>query len=115
MTPPLRTETAAPDGAPTAGARTKDRAFEIALVKSETIKATIVADTPDEALRLARAQNPDYRDIGEVLDMKDGECVEEHVLAGECEWCGKMIWDEHDLVHGDDITLCVKCFNTKHT
>lgn len=89
-----------------------DKTFNIEMTKTEFRTVTILAETPDEALRLARDQNPEFRDTGEVDEMdSEGEITDVHEQAGECEDCGKMVWDERDFFPGDDVGICRECFS----
>lgn len=84
--------------------------YEIELTKSESKTIRVFAENRDQALEIARKDNPGF-DAEYVSELLDEDLVgETHVVLGACESCEKIIWDGENYGEDEDgVRTCENC------
>jgi len=80
--------------------------YLISLYKNESKDVEIEADSPEAALKQARAANPGFHSDG-VVEIVDGEPSEDFMFFGECENCSKILWENSDFgMYDEGYCIC---------
>lgn len=88
--------------------------YEITATKTETFPFYFDADSPEEAMKIARSRPREGWRYSDTVTQVDGalEPIAEHTLFATCENCDAMVFDEAEYnkgAEGDDGFLCEKC------
>lgn len=83
--------------------------FQIPLHKHVSITAEVEADSPEDAIKKARAEAPGFTaDLAvEILD--GGEAGRNFEVIAVCENCDKLIFDGEKYTSCEDANICEAC------
>lgn len=95
------------------------KTYKIPLHKTDSKEVRVNAESPHEALKKAREQNPGWRGemVTELIPFT-GSCFdsdpdytegETSVATYSCETCGKPIFEGESFYQWQDVETCIEC------